>query len=55
MSLRVVEIRRDANGKQFMALQGQTNAEAREMEREWIEWRDKMAARIFREAFERSL
>lgn len=45
--LRVVEIRRDADGKTFIALLGQTDEEAREMNRNDLVLRDQMAARIF--------
>ncbi len=49
--LKVVEIRRDAIGKQYLALQGQSEEEAKEMNRKDQAVRDKAAARIFNQAF----
>ncbi len=50
--MRLVEIRTDVNGKQYVALQGQSDAEAKEMGRTFCEERDRMAAEIFRKALE---
>ncbi len=47
MSLRLVEIRYKATGESFLALQGQTDEEAHEMNRNDLVLRDQMAARIF--------
>ncbi len=49
--LRVVEIRRDADGKSFIALMGQTDEGAHEMNREDLEKMHKAAARMLAEAF----
>ncbi len=49
--LAVVEFRRDEDGKQFLALQGQSDEEAKEMNRQYREDRDRAAAKIFNEAF----
>ena len=48
--LRLVEIRYDKNGKSFVALQGQTDVAALDMNRKYREDRDRMAARIFQKA-----
>lgn len=50
--LRLVEIRYDAHGRPFVALQGQTDEEAREMNLKYCEARDRMAARIFSKAMQ---
>lgn len=49
--LRVVEIRRDADGKSFIALMGQADEGAHEMNREDLEKMHKAAARMLAEAF----
>ena len=41
MSLRLIEVRYDANGKSFLALQGQTDEEAMEYNRAELEIRDR--------------
>ena len=41
MSLRVIEVRYDDNGKSFLALQGQTDEEAQEYNRAELEIRDR--------------
>ena len=53
MTLRVVEIRYDENGKSFLAFQGQTNEEAHEMNCRYREERDRAAARMLNEKFGR--
>lgn len=50
--LRLIEIRTDSAGKQFVALQGQTDEEAHEMGRKYREDRDKMAAAVFQRVIE---
>ena len=52
--LALVEIRRDAKGKQYLALQGQSEEEVKEMNRKNQEEIDRIAARIFNDAFWRS-
>lgn len=49
--LRLVEVRTDGAGKQFIALKGQTDEEAHEMNREFVENVNRRAAAIFRHAF----
>ena len=50
--LRLVEIRKDRfTGKTFIALQGQTDEEAMEMNREDLEKMHKAAARVLNERF----
>lgn len=51
MTLRLVQIRYDENGKSFLAFQGQTDEEAHEMNRRYREKIDRIAARIFSKAF----
>lgn len=50
-TLRVVELRYDARGKQYIALQGQSDEEAKKMYREDREAKDRAAARILNERF----
>ncbi len=50
--MRLVEIRTDDEGRQYMALQGQTDTEAMEMRRKYREARDIRAAKIFKEALD---
>lgn len=45
--LKAVQIRYDAKGNRFLALQGQSDEEAKEMNRKNLEERDRLAAEIF--------
>jgi hypothetical protein len=49
--LAVVEFRHDESGERYLALQGQSKEEAKEMNRKYKEDRDRIAARIFNDAF----
>jgi len=49
--LAVVEFRHDESGKRYLALQGQSEEEAKEMNRKDREDKDRAAAKIFNEAF----
>lgn len=49
--LAVVEFRHDAKGEPYLAFQGQSEEEAKEMNRRDQEERERIAARIFNEAF----
>jgi hypothetical protein len=51
VSLRVVQIRYDSNGKRFIALQGQTDEEAHEMNRKDLEKMHKAAAVVLNNRF----
>ena len=53
--LKLVEFRRDANGKQFLAFQGQSDEEAHEMNRKDKEQqqilKERVAAEVLRKRF----
>lgn len=50
--LRVTQIRYDANGKAFIALQGQTDEEAHEMNRKDMEMLNRAWAKALEKAYE---
>ena len=51
MSLRLIEVRYDSDGKSFLALQGQTDEEAQEYNRAELEIRDRAWAAALNRAF----
>lgn len=50
----VVQVRYDEDGKPFLALMGQTDEEAKEMNRLAMEAQTKAAAKIFEDAFNKA-
>ncbi len=51
MALKVVEMRRGSDGKNYLAFQGESEAEAKAISAEELERRERIAARVLNEKF----